>query len=192
MKRIALFMAVGVIVFFAPGAKAQDHGEVGGFVDYFRLSQTGANFAGVGGRASFNVVPYVQLEAEMSYDFNRIFTEGFTNTGGTITTASSNLSVLHGLFGPKLQTKGPVRIFVTVKGGFANFRFNPAPASVAGFTSTIDNLRTNDVSGALYPGGGVEGFLGPIGLRLDVGDEIVFSGGARHNWKVSFGPTIRF
>jgi hypothetical protein len=194
MKRVASFILMIVtVVLLAPVARAQDHAEVGAFVDYFRLQQTGSNFVGIGGRAAFNVVPSVQIEAEMAYDFNRAFTEGFTNsTGGTITFQNSNLRVLHGLFGPKLQTKGPVRVFVTVKGGFTNFRFDPRPASFSTFTSSVNNLRTNDVSAALYPGGGVEAFFGPFGLRAEVGDEIFFSNGAHHNWKLSVGPQIRF
>ena len=34
--------------------------------------------------------------------------------------------------------------------------------------------------------------LGPIGFRLDVGDEIYFNDSAHHNLRVTFGPTIRF
>jgi hypothetical protein len=192
MKRIGfLFLVAGLGI--APVTHAQNHAEVGAFVDYFRLGETGTNFVGLGGRAGVNVARHVQLEAEMAYDFNRVFTEGFTSTsGGTITTTNSNIRVLHGLFGPKLQTSGPVRAFVTVKGGFANFRFDPTPASFSTFTSSVNNLRANNVDGVVYPGGGVEAFLGPIGLRLEVGDEIVFANGARNNWKVSFGPQLRF
>ena len=49
-------------------AAAQDHGEVGVFVDYFRLDRTtpDINFVGVGGRVAFNVRPTVGLEAEMA------------------------------------------------------------------------------------------------------------------------------
>jgi hypothetical protein len=191
MKRSAFLIASAVIL-FAPVAHAQNHGEVGAFVDYFKLQQTNSNFVGLGARAAFNATPYIQVEAEMSYDFNRAFIESFDNGTGTITTQNSNIKVLHGLFGPKIQTKGPVRVFVTVKGGFTNFRFDPRPGSFSGFTSSVDNLRTNNVSAALYPGGGVEAFLGPIGFRLEVGDEIIFSNGAHHNWKASFGPQIRF
>ena len=79
-----------------------------------------------------------------------------------------------------------------MKGGFVNFRFDPRPASFNTFTSSVDNLRANNVSGTFYPGGGVEAFLGPIGLRLDVGDEMFFANGVHHNWKASFGPQIRF
>ena len=38
----------------------------------------------------------------------------------------------------------------------------------------MNNLRTSNVDAALCPGGGVEAFLGIIGLRLEVGDEIFF------------------
>jgi hypothetical protein len=192
MRRIVLVLLVAGFG-LAPVARAQDHAEVGAFVDYFRLHETGTNFVGLGGRAAVNVAHYVQLEAEMAYDFNKAFTEGFTDTsGGTVATQSSNIRVLHGLFGPKLQTTGPVRVFVTVKGGFANFRFDPTPASFNTFTSSVNNLRANNVDAALYPGGGVEAFLGPLGFRLEFGDEVIFANGAHSNWKVTFGPQLRF
>ena len=192
MKRIAFLVLISAFGFL-PVAHAQNHAEVGAFVDYFRLGEAGSNFVGVGGRAGFNIVRNVQIEAEMAYDFNRVFTEGFSDTtGGTVTTANSDIRVLHGLFGPKFQTSGPVRVFVTVKGGFTNFRFDPVPASFSTFTSSVNNLRVNNVDAALYPGGGVEAFLGPIGLRLEVGDEIIFVNGAHNNWKVTFGPQLRF
>jgi hypothetical protein len=192
MRRIAILILVAGFS-FAPIAHAQNHVEVGAFAEYFRLQESRSNFAGVGGRAAVNVVKHVQIEAEMSYDFNQVFTEGFANTvGGTITTQNSNLKILHGLFGPKIQTSGPVRIFATLKGGFTDFRFDPVPASFNTFTSTVSNLRANNVDAAFYPGLGVEAFLGPIGLRAEVGDEIVFVGGAHHNVKVTFGPQIRF
>jgi hypothetical protein len=192
MKRIAfLILVAGLGV--TPIAHAQNHAEVGAFVDYFRLGETGSNFLGLGGRAAVNVARHVQIEAEMSYDFNRVFTEGFTDpTGGSVTTQNSNIRVLHGLFGPKFQTSGPVRVFATVKGGFTNFRFDPTPASFSTFTSSVSNLRADNVDATLYPGGGVEAFLGPIGLRLEVGDEIIFVHGPHNNWKVSFGPQLRF
>jgi hypothetical protein len=192
MKRIAFLILVAGLG-FVPIAHAQDHAEVGAFVDYFKFAQTDSNFVGLGGRAAVNVARHVQIEAEMSYDFNKVFTEGFTDSsGGTITTTNSNIRVLHGLFGPKIQTSGPVRLFVTLKGGFTNFRFDPVPASFSTFTSSVNNLRANNVDGTLYPGGGIEAFLGPIGLRLEVGDEIIFVNGAHNNWKVSFGPQLRF
>jgi hypothetical protein len=192
MRRLAFLILVAGLS-SAPIARAQNHAEVGAFVDYFKLGETGTNFVGFGGRAGFNVVRHVQIEAEMAYDFNQVFVEGFRDTsGGTVTTQNSNIRVLHGLFGPKIQTSGPVRVFATVKGGFTNFRFDPTPASFSTFVSSVNTLRTNNVDAALYPGGGVEAFLGPIGLRLEVGDEIIFVNGAHNNWKVSFGPQLRF
>ena len=191
MKRISLLIIVAAIN-FASVAHAQNHAEVGAFVDYFRQQQTGSNLVGIGGRAAINLARNVQIEADMGYDFSRVFTEHFTSGTGTVTTQNSNIKVLDGLFGPKIQTTGPVHVFVTVKGGFTNFRFDPRPPSFSTFTSSVDNLRTNNVSGTLYPGGGVEAIVGPIGLRVDVGDAIIFANGAHHNWKVTFGPQIRF
>jgi len=179
---------------FAPFASAQNHGQVGAFVDYLRLAQTDTNFIGLGGRAAFNINRYIGFEAEMSYDFDQVFSEGFAPPGGgSVTVARSNLRILEGLFGPTLSTgHGPVRLFVTVKGGFMNFRFDPRPATFDTFSSSVTDLRSSDVDGALYPGGGVEGFIGPVGLRLDAGDEIYFNGGIHNNLRVTFGPSIRF
>jgi len=192
MKRIALalFLA-GCIV---PLAKAQDQFQAGAYVDYFRISQTKTNEAGLGGRAAFKAFPHVMVEGEMSYDFEQAFTEGFTNTStGTVTLQRSNLRVLHGLFGPKIVAgHGLIRPFITLKGGFTNFRLDPRPATFATFTSSVENLRSKNVSAALYPGGGLEGHLGPVGLRLDVGDEMYFASGTHHNLRVAFGPFINF
>jgi hypothetical protein len=180
----------------APSAFAQEapnHVELGVFAHYFRFTPTNSNFAGVGGRFGLNVTRDLQLEAEVSYDFNRVFTESFSNTSGAFFYSRSDIRVLHGLFGPKLQTgSGPVRLFGTLKGGFINFSFSPAPGVAPGFTSSVESLRDNNVSGVFYPGGGAEAFFGPVGLRLDVGDEIYFNSGAHNNLVIAFGPTIRF
>jgi len=192
MKRIALALFLAGCI--APLAKAQDHVQAGAYVDYFRISQTKTNQAGLGGRAAIKLFTHVMLEGEMNYDFGQAFSEGFTNTGtGTVTFQRTNLRVLHGLVGPKIEGgHGWIRPFITVKGGFINFRLDPRPATFATFTSSVDNLRSKDVNGALYPGGGLEGHAGPVGLRLDVGDEIYFAGGTHHNLRVAFGPFIRF
>ncbi len=191
MKRIALFLHMGA--FLAPAVFAQDHGQIGAYGEYFRLSQTSTNLVGLGGRFSGGVSPHVMLEAEMNYDFEQAFTEGFINTGtGTITLQRTNLRLLHGLFGPTIHTRGAIQAFVTLKGGFINFRLDPRPATFETSTSSAENLRANDVSGVLYPGAGLEGHIGPIGLRLDVGDEMYFDNGTHHNVRVAFGPIIRF
>ena len=133
----------------------------------------------------------------MSYDFSHGINETFSNTGttptGSVTVTRTRLRILHGLFGPKFQIgTGAIRAFGTVKGGFVNFRLDPRPATFATFTSSIDDLRRNNVDGALYPGGGIELYAGPIGIRADVGDLIYFNNGAHSDLRVAVGPSIRF
>lgn len=191
------FFCITAILFFAaPLALAQEanlnHVEIGVFAHYFRFSPTDANFLGAGARLGVNFTRNVQIEGEASYDFNRVFTERFTDTTGTVSTTRSNLRVLHVLIGPKFQTSGPAHLFFTVKGGVINFRFDRNSSIVSGLTSSVAGLRDNNVRGVLYPGGGLEGFIGPLGLRLDVGDEIYFLSGAHNNLAVTFGPSFRF
>jgi len=174
-----------------------DHVELGVYGQYFRWHQEGdLGLAGVGGRISVNLTSNLQLEGETGYDFSQAFVEGFSapGSGGTVSFSSrTNLRRVDGLFGPKLETNsGPVRLFVTAKGGAMAFLFDPRPATFNTYTSTLQDLRASDLVATLYPGGGVEAFFGPIGLRLDVGDEIYFSDGARNNLRITFGPSIRF
>ncbi|PYT47436.1 MAG: hypothetical protein DMG47_01675 [Acidobacteria bacterium] len=178
-----------------PLAKAQDHLQVGGYGDYFRISQTKTNMAGLGARVGYKAFSHVMLEGEMNYDFEQAFAEGFTNPSNpsSFTFVPSNLRVLHGLFGPKIVAgHGAIRPFLTVKGGFINFRLDPRNPSFSGFVSSVNNLRANNVSGTLYPGAGLEGHIGPVGLRLEAGDEMYFAGSAHHNPRVAFGPFLRF
>ena len=93
--------------------------QVGAFADYFRSNDTGTNMFGVGGRSGVTILPHTRFEAEMAYDFNQEFSEGFTNTsGGTVTFVNSGVRVLHGLFGPKVELgHGQFRPFLEVKGG---------------------------------------------------------------------------
>jgi hypothetical protein len=192
-KRVA-FALLFFAGWFVPLASAQDHIEVGAFADYFRLSQTHTNFAGLGARLGVGAYSHVKFEGEMSYDFDQAFTEGFTNTGtGVLTIQRTGMRILHGEFGPKVELgHSAFHPFVTLKGGFVNFRLNNAPATFSTFVSSVDNLRRNNVDAVLFPGGGLEGHLGPLGVRLDVGDEIYFNHGAHHNLRVAFGPVIRF
>lgn len=194
MRRNFALVVVLLGLGLASAASAQDHGQVGIYGDYVRLDQTSTNLAGLGGRFAVNSGRSLAWEAEMNYDFEQAFTEGFENTStGSVTLTRTNLRLLQGLFGPKLQTPhGPLRAFVTVKGGFVNFRLDPRPATFATFTSSVQNLRSQDVSGALYPGGGFEVRLGPVGLRMDIGDLIYFNSGAHNNFRVTFGPVINF
>lgn len=193
MKRLVILLVLAVVAIFAPAAFAQNHGEVGVFADYVRLHNANdANFWGVGGRASFNVHKYVQLEAEIGYDFEKTITVGSVVNNGTVTIIRSPLRLLHGTFGPKIQSgKGPVRLFAYAKGGFLNFTSSGASA-LGGFTGAVGSVTRGDTNGVFYPGGGAEAYLGPIGLRLDVGDLMYFDNGANHNLRVTFGPHIRF
>jgi hypothetical protein len=100
---------------------------------------------------------------------------------------------LHGLFGPKFQTGGgALRAFVTIKGGFLNFSVSNVTAPAPGFTTAVNNVIGGDTNGVVYPGGGIELFAGPFGLRLEAGDEIYFDNGANNNLRVTVGPQIRF
>jgi hypothetical protein len=193
MKRL-----VGVFVasLFCVGpmlmAQNADHGEVGAFADYFRLSDASPtrNFLGVGGRAAFNLRPSVQIEAEMAYDFKRNYTNTYSN-GVSTETVNTGFRTLHGFFGPKFQTgSGPFRVFVTGKVGFDNFSIDNENAT-AGFTNTV-GLTNGTTAFAVYPGGGFEAFAGPIGVRAEAGDDIFFKNGAHNNLRVTLGPQLRF
>jgi hypothetical protein len=99
---------------------------------------------------------------------------------------------LTALFGPKFQTSGPVRFFVTTKVGLINFSTSVNETVPSGFTGAVNGITEGDTKFAFYPGAGVEGFLGPIGLRLEAGDDLYFDNGARNNLRVTFGPQFRF
>lgn len=191
MRRIALLALFTFLL--APFATAQNRGEVGVFAEYFRHDVTDAHHAGLGGRLSFNVHPNVALEGELSYDFARAFNETFDD-GVTTTVQKTDVRILHGLFGPKFQTSGETaRVFVVAKAGFVNIGLSDAPVTGGTVIGTLQNLRDRNTNFAVYPGAGVELFAGPIGLRLDVGDEIYWNNGdARHNLRVTFGPHIQF
>jgi hypothetical protein len=196
MKRFAfLLILTGWLVPLA-AAQETEHVQIGIFADYMRLSESDTNFGGLGARVGFVAYKNLKLEAEMGYDFTQAFTERFTNGAtGTVTVRRSNLRILHGEFGPKVNLSPEYwhfHPFVFVKGGFMNRRISAAPATIGTFFSSTDTLRTDNVSAVLYPGGGLEGRVGPVGVRLDVGDEINFASGAHHNLRVTFGPYIRF
>ena len=178
---------------FVPSASAQDdknHGNFGIYVDYTRLTLAKANMFGVGGRVGFNVNPHVVMEGEMAWDFERSTTATITSSGIT-NTFRSDLRLLHGLFGPKFQTTGPVRVFVLMKGGLLNFGVS-GPATPGTFANQIGTIRDGDTNGVFYPGGGVEFNAGWLGIRVEAGDEIYFDNGANHNFRLTAGPQIRF
>jgi hypothetical protein len=199
MKRIALLAVLGFCLAAPSITMAQgtyNHAEVGAFVDYLRFGATNpaSNLVGVGGRVGFNVHPNVMLEAEMSYDFERSFVNvNSSGTGGNGSVVRTRFRPLTGLFGPKFQVggSGPIRAFVTGKVGFVNFSVSNASVG-PGFNNAFNSIGNGATKFAAYPGGGLEGFWGPFGLRLDAGDEIYLSNGTYNNLKVTFGPLFRF
>jgi hypothetical protein len=54
MKRVALLLFLAS--WLVPLASAQDHFEVGASADYFRVSQTKTNMAGLGARVGYNAL----------------------------------------------------------------------------------------------------------------------------------------
>ncbi len=186
----AIILALALTV---PAALAQqeEHGEFGVFADYTRLhNANNANFWGVGGRVAFNLRKWAQLEGGMAYDFERNFTTATPGVTGTFT--RSGLKIVDGLFGPKFQTGiGPVKAFVTAKGGFVNFSSSPK-ATFSSFTNAISSIPGGNTNGAFYPGGGVELFYHWIGVRAEVGDLMYFDHGTNHNLKFTLGPQFRW
>ena len=127
----------------------------------------------------------------MSYDFERNFTSDFSD-GVTTELVRTQLRPLHALFGPKFETNaGRFRAFATFKAGLVNFSTSNSGAA-SGFNGALGSVTSGNTRPAIYPGVGVEGFWGPLGLRLDAGDSIYFDNGTRNNFKVTFGPAIRF
>ena len=196
MKRIqgaftilALALALTAL---APAVFAQEeHGEFGVYADMTRLRHLhGTDFWGIGGRLGFNLSRFAQLEGDFAWDFSQQFPS--TNALGTKlgTNTTSNLRLLHGLFGPRFQTGiGPVKGFLVLKGGFLNF--GVSGLSGAAFRNQVGNVPGGDTNGVFYPGVGLE-FGSKVGLRAEVGDEMYFDRGANHNLKLNFGPQIRF
>jgi hypothetical protein len=192
MTRVSVAMVLLAIFSVAPAVRAQNTGEAGVFAHYFDWRQADTQLVGVGGRLSLNSSPNVQIEGEVGYDFTRTFTDRYSDGATSFSFVRTNARMLDGLVGPKFQTTGRIRLFVTVKGGFTHFDLSNTAASIPGFTSELQNLRSSNINPALYPGGGIEGYFGALGLRFDVGDEIYFASGSHHNFVLTAGPVIRF
>jgi hypothetical protein len=197
MKRFVILSALALcFAAIAPAARAQssdnkNHGNFGVYVDFTRLQPADLNMFGVGARLGVNLRPHVVLEGEMAYDFERNKTQTITS-GVTTTTVRSNLRLLHGLFGLKIQTTGPVRVFGLLKGGFVNFGVG-GPVTAGVINNQIGNIVDGNTNGVFYPGGGVEFNVGWLGFRVEAGDEIMFlNNGTQNNFRATAGPQIRF
>ena len=165
------------------------------FVDYLDVSQMGTNNFGLGGRFGYRVHHDVMLEGELAYDYGINFGEAYLNivNGDLAAIERTSVGVTHGLVGPKLQPSGGgFRPFVTLKGGFVDFRLSPGLLPLSNAVSTLLGLRTSNLNAAIYPAAGLEAAIGPVGLRFEVGDEVYFNNGAHNNLRLSFGPIVRF
>lgn len=204
MRRFLLTVGVAVLLGAPSYLLAQstyDHGEVGAYGDLFRVNST--NFLGVGGRVGFNAGKYMALEAELNYDFEQNYTNinitggnGSGSGSGTSTTYTAGVRPITGLFGPKFQlgSSGPFRAFIEAKAGFIDFTTScNAPAgSGSCFSTSLSSFGGSSTHFAAFPGGGIEGFFGPLGVRVDVGDELWVNNGTYNNLRVTFGPVLRF
>jgi Outer membrane protein beta-barrel domain len=193
MRKLTLLLLVVPLI--AAGSQAQSRMEAGIFVDYLSISQTSTDNFGLGARFGYRVHHDVLLEGELAYDYGINFDEAYRNiSNGNITAIErTSIGVTHGLIGPKLQPGGGgFRPFVTLKAGFVDFRLSPSLLPYSNVASTIFGLRTSNVNAAVYPAGGLEAALGPVGLRFEVGDEIYFNNGGHNNLRITFGPIVRF
>ena len=174
---------------------AQQRVELGAFVDYLNISQTSTNNFGLGGRFGYRIYSHVMLEGELAYDYGINFNEAYRNIsdGNLGAIERTSIGVTHGLLGPMLEpAKGRLRPFATFKAGFMDFRLSPSLLPYSNVASTVLGLRTANLNAAIYPAAGLEASLGPVGLRLEAGDEIYFNAGSHNNLRITFGPIVRF
>lgn len=169
--------------------------EAGIFLDSLSISQTNTDNFGLGARFGYRFHSDVMLEGELAYDYGLNFDEAYRNiTNGNITAIErTSIGVTEGLIGPMLEpAHGHFRPFATLKAGFVDFRLSPSLLPYSNVVSSVFGLRTSNLNAALYPAGGVEASLGPVGLRFEIGDEIYFNRGAHNNLRITFGPILRF
>jgi len=176
-------------------ALAQSRMEAGIFLDSLSISQTSTDNFGLGARFGYRVHSHVMFEGELAYDYGLNFDEAFRNVtnGDIVAIEHTSIGVTHGLFGPMVQpAHGHFRPFATLKAGFIDFRLSSSLLPYSSVASSVFGLRTSNLNAALYPAGGVEASLGPVGLRFEMGDEIYFNSGAHNNLRITFGPIVRF
>jgi hypothetical protein len=195
MRRFSFIFLTLLIFGSSSPLLAQKRVEIGAFLDYLSISQTSTDNVGVGGRFGYRIHRTVMMEGELAYDYGLNFNEAFRNivNGNIIAIGRTSIGVTHGLFGPKLQSShGAFRPFITLKGGFVDFRLSPSLVPYSNVISALTDIRTSNLNAAIYPAGGVEAILGPVGLRFELGDEIYFNNGGHNNLRITFGPTLRF
>jgi len=191
-KLIFVLLTAGLLSCFS---SAQSRMEAGIFLDSLNISQTATNNLGLGARFGYRIHNHVMLEGELAYDYGLNFHEAYVDVtnGNLAAIENTSIGVTHGLIGPMVQpAHGHFRPFATLKVGFMDFRLSGSLLPYSGIVSSVLGLRTSNVSFALYPAGGIEASLGPLGLRLEAGDEMYLNAGVHHNLRITFGPIIRF
>ena len=184
-----------VFLLLSCASLAQSRMEVGIFLDSLDISQTSTNNLGLGARFGYRVHSHVMLEGELAYDYGLNFDEAYRNitSGDIVAIEHTSIGVTHALFGPMIQpAHGHFRPFATLKAGFIDFRLSTSLLPYSDVVSSVFGLRTSSVNAALYPAGGLEASLGPVGLRFEMGDEMYFNHGAHNNLRITFGPIVRF
>ena len=181
-----------IAVLTAPLVSSAQHIELGAFMNYDRqehLAVAPDNLFGVGGRIDFYFTRNLQFELESAYDFKypKFIAD---NTGTTLVLTNTELGIFHANAGFRVQTAGGA-LFGFVKGGVNQYQVSSVSQILPlNLTSPQDRTFTK---GVLYPGAGLGFRAGPLGIRFDAGDEIIWiDGAAEHSFRLTFGPTFRF
>lgn len=195
MGRPGFFLVALFLCAMPLRARAQSRMEASLFLDYLNISQTKTPNFGLGGRFGYRVHRHVMAEGELAYDFGVNFNELYVNitNGNAAAIGRTSIGVTDGLFGPMLEPASRYfRPFVTLKGGFIDFRLSPSLLPYGSVVNSVLGIRSSNLNAALYPGAGAEASLGPVGLRLEFGDLMYFNNGEHNNLRVTFGPIVRF
>lgn len=195
MRALSVVIVCFFVCFFlasVPG-RAQ-HLEIGGFASYgdFDVPRFPSTAVGVGGRLDINLNSYIVLEGEGSYDFKHPRVEIVVTGTNTADINTLRLGAVHGNGGIKFQLKGGSYFFF-VKGGVLEFQPEVRTTTLLGaLARNAPSTGTNFSEGVFYPGAGIGFHAGPLGIRVDGGDEIFWDHGTHHNLRITFGPTFRF
>jgi hypothetical protein len=195
MGKVVVAITALVLCGSSSALYAQDRVEAGLLLEYLSVSQASTDNFGLGGRFGYRVHQNVVVEGEFAYGYGINFQEAYRNVtnGDIVAVEQTSIGVTDGLFGAMLQpAHGHLRPLVTLKGGFIDFRLSPSLIPYSSVVSAALGIRTTSLNAALYPGGGAEAALGPVGLRLEFGDAIYFNDGAHNNLRITFGPIFRF
>jgi len=196
MTRLVLpLVMLWAVISTAVPAVAQ-HFEAGAFVGYAHLDVPNLpqNTVALGGRVDLPFYRFIKFEVEGGYDFP-IPDIAISSAGNVAITTTKEISGWRMNGGLKFQSHGGSYFFF-LKGGGYLLQPSVSVRVIGGVPIVVSPpaTTTNSVwKGTFYPGAGISFFAGPIGMRLDVGDEILWlDGNARNNLRINFGPSFRF